>query len=80
MPNKKGYDKITEIKRDHYINDERAGYWRSKLHPQLNAYFYTDEEGNKKPTTFCMRWNDFGDDYLGYADEEGDECMIRFID
>jgi len=76
----KGYKSITKVRREDYIYYEDNKYWRTKLHPELNAYHYIDDEGNEKPTIFCMRWNESGDDYLGYADSKGYECKVVFIE
>ena len=76
----KGYKYITKVRCEDYWHFKCNNYWRTKLYPELNAYHYIDEGGNEKPTMFCMRWNENGDDYLGYADSKGYECKIEFID
>jgi hypothetical protein len=76
----KGYTYITKVSREDYIHYEGDNYWRTRLHPELNAYHYIDDDGNEKPTIFCMRWNEFGDDYLGYSSSKGYECKIIFIE
>jgi hypothetical protein len=76
----KGYKYITKVRREDYTHFKCNNYWRTRLHPELNDYHYIDEEGNEKPTIFSMRWNEFGDDYLGYADSKGYECKIEFIE
>ena len=76
----KGYTYITKVSREDYIHYEGDNYWRTRLHPELNAYHYIDDDGNEKPTIFCMRWNEFGDDYLGFAVSKGYESKIIFIE
>ena len=76
----KGYKYITKVRCEDYWHFKCNNYWRTKLYPELNAYHYIDEEGNEKPTMFCMRWNETGDDYLGYANSKGYECKIEFIE
>jgi len=75
--------RITEVKKTDYILTN-FGLYIHKDYIGVNDYWYEDTEGNIKPISFCKRWWDgekgATDDYLGYADKDGTECIIKFVE
>jgi hypothetical protein len=75
--------KHSYLNRSEYILTEDKELYIHKDYIGVNEYLYKDEEGNMKPIVFGKRWWDgesgATDDYLGYVDDKGDECIVKWI-
>jgi len=72
--------RITEVKKTDYVYNTKTELYIHKDYIGVNDYWYEDTEGNIKPILFCKRWGYPAGDYLGYADKDGTECIIKFVD
>ena len=65
-----------------YVYNSHFDWFIHKDYIGVNGYWFKDEDGNEKPIIFQKRWWDgekgATDDYYGYANEDGNECIVKW--
>ena len=74
MPNPKPFP----LKQTDYNYNAIFRWYLHKDYSINDGYLFKDDDDNYKPIIITKRWAEVGDDYWGFADENGDECEAIF--